>query len=120
MDAEVTNLPSGADLIARAREIAPVLAKTATATEDNRSILPGSLELLRDAGLFKIMQAPRYGGFGMGLPVMAEVTAEIARGSASDAWIVGLCGNQNRFVGCYPVEAQEAIRELGKIAFSVL
>ena len=109
MDAEVTNLPSGADLIARAREIAPVLAKTATATEDNRSILPGSLELLRDAGLFKIMQAPRYGGFGMGLPVMAEVTAEIARGSASDAWIVGLCGNQNRFVGCYPVEAQEEV-----------
>jgi len=109
MHAEVTNLPSEADLVARARDIAPVLATTAAATEDNRSMLPESLELLRDAGLFKIMQAPRYGGYGMGLPVMAEVAAEIARGSASDAWIVGLCGNQNRFVGCYPAEAQEEV-----------
>ena len=109
MDAEVKSLPSEADLVARAREIAPVLAGCAAATEANRSMLPETLELLRDAGLFRIMQAPRYGGYGMGLPAMAEVTAEIARGSASDAWVLGLCGNQNRFVGCYPPEAQEEV-----------
>lgn len=109
MDAEVTNMPSVEDLVARARALAPVLAERAAATEDNRSMLPETLKDLTDAGLFKVMQARRYGGYEMGLPAMAEVTAEIARGSASDAWIVGLCGNQNRFIGCYPAEAQEEV-----------
>lgn len=109
MDAEVTNPPSADELIARARDIVPALADRAAATEDNRSMLPETFDDLTRAGLFKVMQAPRYGGYGMGLPVMAEVTAEIARGSASDAWVLGLCGNQNRFVGCYPAEAQEEV-----------
>mgnify|MGYP003674647070 CR=1 FL=1 len=109
MDAEVTNLPSAADLVAHARDLAPILAGRAAATEMNRSMLPETLDDLRDAGLFKIMQAPRYGGYGLGLPAMAGGTVEVARGSASDAWVVGLCGNQNRFVGCYPAEAQEEV-----------
>jgi 3-hydroxy-9,10-secoandrosta-1,3,5(10)-triene-9,17-dione monooxygenase len=111
MDAEVTNMPSVADLVARARAIVPTLSERAAATEANRSMLPETLKDLTAAGLFKIMQARRYGGYEMGLPAMAEVTAEIARGSASDAWVVGLCGNQNRFVGCYPREAQEEVFE---------
>lgn len=109
MDAEVINMPSVADLVARARALVPVLAEHAAATEENRSMLPETLDDLTRAGLFKVMQARRYGGYEMGLPAMAEITAEIARGSASDAWIVGLCGNQNRFVGCYPKEAQEEV-----------
>lgn len=109
MDAEVTDLPTAPELVARARALVPMLAENATATEDNRSMLPETLEALTEAGMFKVMQARRYGGFEMGLPAMAEITAEIARGSASDAWIVGLCGNQNRFVGCYPPEAQEEV-----------
>mgnify|MGYP003627663911 FL=1 len=109
MDAEVTELPTAAELVARARALVPMLAENAVATEDNRSMLPQTLDALTGAGLFKVMQARRYGGYEMGLPAMAEITAEIARGSASDAWIVGLCGNQNRFVGCYPAEAQEEV-----------
>ncbi len=109
MDAEVANMPTVADLVARARAIVPTLSARAAATEANRSMLPETLEDLTRAGMFRIMQARRYGGYEMGLPAMAEVTAEIARGSASDAWIVGLCGNQNRFVGCYPKEAQEEV-----------
>lgn len=109
MDAEITDLPTAAELVARARALVPVLAERAAATEDNRSMLPETLEALTEAGMFKVMQARRYGGFEMGLPAMAEITAEIARGSASDAWVVGLCGNQNRFVGCYPAEAQEEV-----------
>ena len=109
MDAEVINMPSVADLVARARALVPVLAERAAATEENRSMLPETLDDLTRAGLFKVMQARRYGGYEMGLPAMAEITAEIARGSASDAWIVGLCSNQNRFVGCYPKEAQEEV-----------
>ncbi|MFT5487666.1 MAG: 3-hydroxy-9,10-secoandrosta-1,3,5(10)-triene-9,17-dione monooxygenase [Paracoccaceae bacterium] len=109
MDAEVTNMPSVEDLVERARALVPTLAERAAATEDNRSMLPETLKDLTEAGLFKVMQARRYGGYEMGLPAMAEITAEIARGSASDAWIVGLCGNQNRFIGCYPAEAQEEV-----------
>ena len=109
MDAEVVNMPSVADLVERSRALVPILSERAAATEANRSMLPETLEDLTRAGMFRVMQARRYGGYEMGLPAMAEVTAEIARGSASDAWIVGLCGNQNRFVGCYPREAQEEV-----------
>ena len=62
MDAEVIHMPSVADLVARARALVPVLAERAAATEENRSMLPETLDDLTRAGLFKVMQARRYGG----------------------------------------------------------
>lgn len=55
MDAEVINMPSVADLVARARALVPVLAERAAATEENRSMLPETLDDLTRAGLFKVM-----------------------------------------------------------------
>lgn len=111
MDAAVDTVPSGDELIDRARALAPVLAERADATDANRSMLPETHADLRDAGLFKIMQARAYGGYDLGVPVLAEVVVEIARGCASDSWILGLCGNQNRFIGCYPKQAQDEVYE---------
>ena len=111
MDAAVKTVPSGEELVARARDLAPLLAARADATDDNRSMLPENHAALREAGLFRIMQARAYGGYELGVPVLAEVVLEIAKGCASDAWIVGLCGNQNRFIGCYPKRAQDEVYE---------
>ena len=109
MDAEVGTIPTGAELVERARLLAPRLAEHAAATETNRSMLPETLADLRDAGFFRIMQARRYGGYELGVSTLVEVTMEIARGSASDAWVLGLCANQTRFIGCYPEAAQEEV-----------
>lgn len=111
MDAALDTVPTGAAMVARAREFAPVLAARADATDENRSMLPETLAELRDAGLFRIMQARGYGGYELGVPVMVEVAIEIARGCGSDAWVLGLCTNQNRFVGCYPRDAQDEVYE---------
>ncbi|MEX2454446.1 MAG: hypothetical protein WD470_07070 [Rhodospirillaceae bacterium] len=109
MDAQVKPIPTHDELVARARALAPVLADRADATERNRSMLPETLRDLRDAGFFRIMQARGSGGYELGVPTLVEVGMEIARGSASDAWVLGLCSNQNRFIGCYPKEAQDEV-----------
>lgn len=109
MDAQVNPVPTHAELVERARALAPVLAARADATERNRSMLPETLRDIREAGFLRILQARDYGGYERGVPALVEVTMELGRGSASDAWIVGLCGNQNRFVGCYPKEAQDEV-----------
>ncbi len=109
MDAEVGTIPTGAELVERARALAPRLAERAARTEASRSMLPESLHDLREAGFFRIMQARGYGGYELGVPTLVEVAIEIARGSASDAWVLGLCSNQNRFIGCYPASAQDEV-----------
>lgn len=111
MDAALGTVPSGEELVARARGLAPALAVRADATDANRSMLPETLADLREAGFFRILQARDYGGYELGVPVLTEVVIELARGCASDAWVLGLCTSQNRFVGCYPKDAQDEVYE---------
>ncbi len=109
MDAKVETIPTGEEMVARAREIAPILAERAAATDKNRSMLPENDRLLREASFLKILQAKGYGGYELGVPVLVECVLELARGCASDAWVTGLCASQNRFVGCYAQEAQDEV-----------
>ena len=108
------------ELLARARALVPFLAEVADETESNRTMLPDVHERLTEAGLFRIMQTPHHGGFGLDLTTHLAVAAELARGCWSTSWIQSLIGNQNSHVSWYTPEAQKEVRATGAPLFAGL
>ncbi len=63
-----TQMPSGAELIARARAMTPVLAKRSPEQRKKRQVLPETVAEMQQAGFFRVLQPRRWGGYEMDLP----------------------------------------------------
>ncbi len=94
-------------LVARAAALAPVFAERVGEAERLRRVPDANVAALREAGLFKVLQARRYGGHQAGLRTHINVIAEIARGCASTAWCVGVIHAHSWLMGLFPEEAQQ-------------
>lgn len=84
--------PRAQQLIDRARELAPVLRERAAANGAARRVDAGTIRLMRDAELFRVLQPERWGGFEMTPGVFAEIQIALAAGDMSAAWVYGVLG----------------------------
>jgi 3-hydroxy-9,10-secoandrosta-1,3,5(10)-triene-9,17-dione monooxygenase len=66
------------ELIRRATELQPLLAKNAAQTEADRRVVEENIEAIREAGLFRIMVPKRLGGFEVDIRTKLEVSAALA------------------------------------------
>jgi 3-hydroxy-9,10-secoandrosta-1,3,5(10)-triene-9,17-dione monooxygenase len=112
--------PNRETILARARALVPVLAANAEATERYRALLPEVHAALVDAGLFRILCAPRLGGLDLGALTHLEAAATLAEGCGSTAWVQCLVGYHNFLVGWYPSEAQDEVTADGAPLFAGL
>jgi alkylation response protein AidB-like acyl-CoA dehydrogenase len=80
---------SGEQLLAAARELAPLIDAAAERIEDERRAPPELIEALIDAGLFRMLLARSLGGVELDLPTYVRVVEELARADGSIAWCVG-------------------------------
>ncbi|HVO16144.1 MAG TPA: acyl-CoA dehydrogenase family protein [Alphaproteobacteria bacterium] len=103
----LTSVPSHDELIGRARDLAPVFFERAAETEKLRRMPDANVAALKKAGLFKVLQARRYGGYQMPLTTHIDVIAEVARGCPSTAWCMGVIHAHSWFMGLFPEKAQE-------------
>jgi alkylation response protein AidB-like acyl-CoA dehydrogenase len=78
------------DLIATARELAPVIRDHADETERIRHCPPAIVELLHEHRLFDMILPKRYGGLEESIPTMVRVLEELAVADGSIAWVVGI------------------------------
>jgi 3-hydroxy-9,10-secoandrosta-1,3,5(10)-triene-9,17-dione monooxygenase len=95
------------ELVARARALAPVFFERAAEAERLRRMPEANVRDLKKAGLFKVLQPRRYGGYQMPLTTHIDVIAEIARGCPSTAWCMGVIHAHSWFMGLFPEKAQE-------------
>ena len=102
-------LPTGAELVARARELKPLLAANAAQGETDRRVVEESIQALTDAGLFKISVPKRYGGYQTSLRTMLDVSAEVAEADGGTSWVVTLINVCNWMVGLMPQQAQDDV-----------
>lgn len=97
------------ELVARARELAPLLSRNAAQGEQDRRVATESIEALDEAGLFKIAVPRRYGGHECGMRTMLDVSAAVAEADGGTAWVVTLINAAAWLVGLYPERAQDDI-----------
>ena len=95
------------ELVARAMQLVPVLRERAYEAEGIRRVPTGNMQALKKAGLFKTIQARRYGGYQMDLHTHLDVVSAIARGCGSTGWCLGVMQAHSWLVALFPVQAQE-------------
>jgi alkylation response protein AidB-like acyl-CoA dehydrogenase len=75
--------PVIAELIARAAKIGAFAWEQAEPAQAERKVPRETIDRLRDAGLFRIMQPRSYGGYEYGFDALVPLVAAVAAGCAS-------------------------------------
>jgi alkylation response protein AidB-like acyl-CoA dehydrogenase len=95
--------------MARARALVPTLRSRQSATERDRRVPRETIEELRQAQLFRILQPSRFGGYEYPLGDFVRVAAEVASGCGSTGWVYSVATQHNWQIGMFPPEFQEEI-----------
>lgn len=90
-------IPSPEELVERARAMIPILRERAAACTANRNVPAETVEEMRKAGFFRILQPRRFGGYEMHPNVFFDVQKQLAQGCMSTGWMYGV-------LGCHPYE----------------
>jgi 3-hydroxy-9,10-secoandrosta-1,3,5(10)-triene-9,17-dione monooxygenase len=87
-----TGIPEPAEIIVRARALAPALAERSLAGRRERRIPDETIADMQRAGFFRVLQPKRWGGYEMDLNTFYDVELALAEGDMSTAWIYGVSG----------------------------
>jgi alkylation response protein AidB-like acyl-CoA dehydrogenase len=104
---EAVETVSRDEMLQRAARLVPVLAARAQQAEQLRRIPDETVGDLVKAGLLRIANPDRFGGFGLDYDTVLEVGAELGRGCGSTAWCFTVWSSHNWLMGHYPAPAQE-------------
>jgi 3-hydroxy-9,10-secoandrosta-1,3,5(10)-triene-9,17-dione monooxygenase len=94
-------VPTPAELIARTRALIPVLAARAPKAEQERRLPAETIADLRAAGLFRVLQPKRWGGYEMDPGTYFEIQLALGEGCMSTAWVYGVVGLHPWLMGLY-------------------
>ncbi len=101
--------PTAAELVERIRILQPVLAQNAAQGEADRRVVEESITALADAGVFKVAQPRRYGGYETSMRTMLDVSAAVAEADGGTSWVVALCNVCAWMTGLFPERAQDEV-----------
>src|ERR1700722_18226069 len=101
--------PSSDELIARVRELQPLIEKNAAQGEADRRVVEESITALTDAGVFKVAQPRRYGGYQTSLRTMLDVSAAVAEADGGTGWVVALANVCAWLTGLFSEQAQDDV-----------
>src|SRR4051812_19351596 len=101
--------PTSEELLSRIRELQPLLAKNSAQGEKDRRVVEESIQALTDAGIFKIAQPKRYGGYEASMRTMLDVSSAVAEADGGTAWVVTLCNVCAWVAGLFSEQAQDDV-----------
>ncbi|HEY4455326.1 MAG TPA: acyl-CoA dehydrogenase family protein [Pseudonocardiaceae bacterium] len=102
-------MTSATELVARVRELQPLIADNAAKGEMDRRVVEESIAALTEAGIFRIAQPKRYGGYETSMRTMLDVSAAVAEADGGTAWVVTLCNVCAWLVGLFSEQAQDDV-----------
>jgi alkylation response protein AidB-like acyl-CoA dehydrogenase len=108
-EAAATAVPASDELLARIRELQPLIEKNAAQGEQDRRVVEESVTALTDAGVFKIAQPRRYGGYQASVRTMLDVSAAVAEADGGTGWVVALCNVCAWLTGLFSERAQDEV-----------
>jgi 3-hydroxy-9,10-secoandrosta-1,3,5(10)-triene-9,17-dione monooxygenase len=108
--AALTAIPSAAELIARARALAPKLRERAVRAERDRNVPQESVEEYIASGLIHVLQPKRWGGYEHDHEVAFDIAIELGKSTcASSAWVLNYFADHACILAHFPDEAQHDV-----------
>ena len=104
------HIPTGEELVARARKLAPKLRERAVACERERNIPRESVEEYIDAGLVRTIMPKRWGGYEHDHEVAFNIAIELGKSTCgSSAWSLNYLSDHAGILSHFPEEAQHDV-----------
>lgn len=97
------------ELVARARELAIVLAKRLEKTDELRRLPDETISDFQAAGFFRILQPARWGGLELTPQTLFDVQMAIAKGCPSSAWVLGVVAVHAWQLALFAEQAQKDV-----------
>lgn len=97
------------ELLARARDLVPLLAAHADQAEKDRRLPAVVEDALREAGMFKLTAPRRFGGHQADMRTYVAVTSELARGCSAAAWVTMILGGGSFSASLFNDQAQQDV-----------
>lgn len=101
--------PEALALIERAKALAPKLAERAFAHDRDGRVSPETIQEIADAGLYRVLQPKRWGGYELDPRVFYTIQMIMAEGCMSTAWMYGVVGVHPWQLALFPEQAQQDV-----------
>jgi 3-hydroxy-9,10-secoandrosta-1,3,5(10)-triene-9,17-dione monooxygenase len=101
--------PEALTLIERARALAPKLAERAFAADRDCRVSKESIAEIAEAGLFRVLQPKRWGGYELDPRVFYTIQMALAEGCMSTAWMYGVVAVHPWQLALFPEAAQQDV-----------
>jgi 3-hydroxy-9,10-secoandrosta-1,3,5(10)-triene-9,17-dione monooxygenase len=99
----------GIDFVARARELAPGLAKRGAEADSLRRLPDATIREFREAGFFRMLQPSRWGGHEVEPRTFFDTQITVATACPSSAWVLGVVGVHAWQLALFDQRAQEDV-----------
>jgi 3-hydroxy-9,10-secoandrosta-1,3,5(10)-triene-9,17-dione monooxygenase len=106
-----SRVPAATELIARARTLVPLLAARAAKAEQDRRVPHETIADMQAAGLFRVFQPERWGGYEMDPATYFEIQLALAEGCMSTGWVYGVVGLHPWLMGLFDDRAAQEVWE---------
>ena len=97
------------ELIETARQLAPTLAERAQECEATRRLPDQTIADFKRLGLLRTLVPTEYGGHGLGLESVIELSREIGQGCGSSGWCIAICTLHDHVASGFPEAALKTV-----------
>jgi 3-hydroxy-9,10-secoandrosta-1,3,5(10)-triene-9,17-dione monooxygenase len=111
------------EILSRARMLVPKLAARSEEAEHLRRCPDETIADLTEAGLLRVCQPKRYGGYDLGYDVLCEMVQTLAQGCGSQAWVAMVLADYPLKFSAFEIAAQDEVwgtDQEAKIAVAIL
>ena len=111
------------EILRRARMLVPKLAARSENAEQLRRCPDETIADFTEAGLLRVCQPKRYGGYDLGYDVLCEMVQTLAQGCGSQAWVAMVLADNPLKFSAFELAAQDEVwgaNQEAKIAVAIL
>jgi 3-hydroxy-9,10-secoandrosta-1,3,5(10)-triene-9,17-dione monooxygenase len=89
---DATKIPAAEEMVARARALIPTLSDRVLQGERERRLPAQTIADMQKAGLFRVLQPKRWGGYELDILTYFECQMALGEADMSVAWVYGVVG----------------------------
>ncbi len=97
------------EIMRRAAAIAPTLAAHARECDAARKLTAESMASMVNAGMFRIPQPRRVGGYELSLRTLADAVTSLSEACPASGWVLMVMGAHHWCMGSFPEAAQDEV-----------